>query len=33
LMGKFAVFYAADPAMLAEFERLIRELKAFRGFK
>jgi hypothetical protein len=33
LMGKFAVFYAADPDMLAEFERLIRELKAFRGFQ
>ena len=33
LLGKFAVFYAADPAMLAEFERLIAELKEFRGFK
>lgn len=33
LMGKFAVFYAADPAMMAEFERLVRELKAFRGFR
>ncbi len=33
LLGKFAVFYAADPAMLAEFHRLIAELKAFRGFK
>ena len=32
LMGKFAVFYAADPAMVAEFERLIVELKAFRKF-
>ena len=32
LLGKFAVFYAADPAMLAEFERLVAELKAFRGF-
>jgi hypothetical protein len=32
LMGKFAVFYAADPAMLAEFERLVAELKAFRSF-
>jgi hypothetical protein len=30
LMGKFAVFYAADPHMLAEFERLVNELKAFR---
>jgi hypothetical protein len=33
LLGKFAVFYAADPKMLAEFERLVRELKAFRGFR
>jgi hypothetical protein len=33
LLGKFAVFYAADPAMLAEFERMIAELKEFRGFK
>ena len=33
LLGKFAVFYAADAAMLAEFERLIVELKEFRGFK
>jgi len=33
LLGKFAVFYAADPAMLAEFERLIVELREFRGFK
>lgn len=32
LMGKFAVFYAADPAMVGEFERLVAELKAFRGF-
>lgn len=30
LMGKFAVFYAADPHMLVEFERLVKELKAFR---
>lgn len=30
LLGKFAVFYAADPKMIAEFERLIAELKAFR---
>lgn len=30
LLGKFAVFYAADPHMLAEFERLRDELKAFR---
>ncbi|MDB5873421.1 MAG: hypothetical protein JWQ07_2863 [Ramlibacter sp.] len=33
LMGKFAVFYAADPRMISEFERLVAELKAFRGFK
>ncbi len=33
LMGKFAVFYSADPRMLAEFERLVAELKDFRGFK
>ncbi|WP_137895459.1 hypothetical protein [Ramlibacter sp. 2FC] len=32
LLGKFAVFYVADPALLAESERLLRELKAFRGF-
>jgi hypothetical protein len=30
LMGKFAIFQAADPALLDEFERLSRELKAFR---
>ncbi len=30
LMGKFAVFYATDPVLLADFERLIRELAAFR---
>jgi hypothetical protein len=30
LMGKFAVFYAADPALIAEFSRLVRELDAFR---
>ena len=33
LLGKFAVFYTADPVLLAEFERLIVELKAFRGFR
>ena len=32
LMGKFAVFYSASPEMLAEFERLVAELKAFRHF-
>ena len=30
LTGKFAVFYACDPGMLADFERLIRELAEFR---
>jgi len=30
LGGKFAVFYASDPAMIAEFERLVQELKDFR---
>ena len=33
LMGKFAVFYCADARLLAEFERLVAELKEFRGFK
>lgn len=32
LMGKFAVFYAADPRLIGEFERLVAELKAFRNF-
>ena len=32
LLGKFAVFNVADPRMIAECERLIAELKAFRGF-
>ena len=32
LEGKFAVFYAADPKMIAQFERLVAELKAFRQF-
>lgn len=30
LAGKFTVFYTADPALLAEFERLGRELAEFR---
>lgn len=30
LEGKFAVFYAADPQLIAQFERLVAELKAFR---
>jgi hypothetical protein len=30
LMGKFSVFYAADPALIAEFERLVEELYQFR---
>lgn len=33
LMGKFAVFYAASPDMVAEFERLVAELKAFRTMR
>lgn len=31
LLGKFAVFYAADPRLTAECERLVRELQAFRS--
>lgn len=31
LMGKFAVFYAASPTMIAEFDRLASELKVFRN--
>ena len=31
LTGKFAVFYAASPEMIAEFERLASELKTFRS--
>ena len=31
LMGKFAVFYAASPEMLREFERLVVELKDLRN--
>lgn len=30
LMGKFTVFYTCDPLLLADFERLVRELAAFR---
>jgi hypothetical protein len=33
LMGKFTVFYAASPDMVAEFERLVAELKAFRSMR
>jgi hypothetical protein len=29
-MGKFTVFYAADAALLADFERLVKELAEFR---
>jgi hypothetical protein len=29
-MGKFAVFYAADPVMLENFQRLTQELAEFR---
>ena len=31
LHGKFAVFYAASPEMVTEFERLVKELKVFRS--
>ena len=31
--GRIAVFYAADPDMLARFEQLVAELKAFRAFR
>ncbi|HWP13933.1 MAG TPA: hypothetical protein VNN06_19065 [Ramlibacter sp.] len=31
LTGKFAVFYAADPGLISEFERMVVELKAFRA--
>jgi hypothetical protein len=30
LLGKFAVFYAADPMLLSDFERLVQELSDFR---
>jgi hypothetical protein len=30
LMGKFAIFHAADPLVLAEFERMAREVRLFR---
>ena len=33
LMGKFAVFYATSPAMIADFERLVTELKTFREMR
>jgi hypothetical protein len=33
LMGKFAVFYAASPEMVVEFDRLVAELKAFRSMR
>ncbi|MBS7807274.1 hypothetical protein [Variovorax sp. PCZ-1] len=33
LLGKFSVFYACDPQMIAEFERLRDELKAFRQIR
>jgi hypothetical protein len=33
LTGKFAVFYAADPRLIADFERLVVELRAFRELK
>lgn len=30
LMGKFNVFYGATPALVQDFERLVRELREFR---
>ena len=33
LTGEFAVFYAASPDVLGEFERLASELKAFRNVR
>ena len=30
LMGKFSVFYAADPRLISEFERLVKEVAQFR---
>lgn len=33
LEGKFGVFYAADPRLIAEFERLVAELTAFRRLR
>ena len=33
LMGKFAVFYATSPEMIADFDRLVKELKAFREMR
>lgn len=33
LVGKMAIFYAADPAVVAEFERLAAELREFRALR
>ncbi len=33
LMGKFAVFYVSDRRLLAECERLVAELQAFRSLR
>ena len=33
LMGKYAVFYAADSTMIAEFEHLVKDLAAFRRMR
>lgn len=30
LLGKFSVFYTADPVLIADFERLVREVAEFR---
>lgn len=33
LLGKMAIFYAADPAVVGEFERLVDELREFRALR
>ena len=33
LNGRFAVFYAADPLLIGEFERLVTELTEFRRMR
>jgi len=32
-VGKMGIFYAADPALVAEFERLVQELRTLRGLR
>lgn len=33
LVGRMAIFYTADPAVVAEFERLAAELREFRALR